>query len=476
MYEKSRFAKFWIYLMVVFWAGYLIFFGSLFAIALQDGSREPYHIINGGLLVFFVMDFIMRIPLQKIPSQELKPYMLLPIKRNLIYHYLLLRSGLNGYNFFWMFFFVPFAILSVARFYGITGVLSYCTGIWLLMLINNYWYLLCRMLISSRFLWILLPIVFYIAWGAAIFIPDDGPLFYFFINIGEGYITTHYLTFAGTLVILAICYLLCLSVVKRQAYNELNKVDDTTVQVKTVSEYSFLNRFGMVGEYMKLELKLILRNKMCKQSLYGVGVLVLSFSLLIAFTDVYEGGMKDFLVLYNFVIFSLFLNSIMSFEGNYIDGLMSRKESILSLLKAKYLVYSLGQIVPLILLIPAMITGSVAPLTCLSWLLFVPGFVYFGTFQMAVYNCSSLSLNVKTTQRTGATGMQYLISGLTFGVPLMLFFILQTFFSETTVSLIIMGIGAIFIAASPLWLNNVYHRFMKRRYINMEGFRNSRQK
>ena len=28
MYEKSKFGKFWMYFMFVFWAGYLIFFGT----------------------------------------------------------------------------------------------------------------------------------------------------------------------------------------------------------------------------------------------------------------------------------------------------------------------------------------------------------------------------------------------------------------------------------------------------------------
>ena len=33
MYEKSKFGKFWMYFMSVFWAGYLIFFGTTFAFA-----------------------------------------------------------------------------------------------------------------------------------------------------------------------------------------------------------------------------------------------------------------------------------------------------------------------------------------------------------------------------------------------------------------------------------------------------------
>lgn len=57
----------------------------------------------------------------------------------------------------------------------------------------------------------------------------------------------------------------------------------------------------------------------------------------------------------------------MSFEGNYIDGLMSRKESIMSLLKAKYYTYSIGEIIPFILMIPAIIMNKLTLLGAFAW-------------------------------------------------------------------------------------------------------------
>jgi gamma-glutamylcysteine synthetase len=37
------------------------------------------------------------------------------------------------------------------------------------------------------------------------------------------------------------------------------------------------------------------------------------------------------------------------------------------------------------------------------------------------------------------------------------------------------GLGIIGIALEPLWMRNIYNRFMARRYANMDGFRNSRE-
>ena len=390
---------------------------------------------------------------------------------------LLIRSGLDSFNLFWFFFFVPFAILTITRFYGVTGVLTYLIGIWLLMLLNNYWFLLCRMLMGEHFCWFLLPVLVYGALGAAFFIPDESPLFDFCINVGEGFILGNWLTFAVTLAIIALFYLLDRYVIGKMIYGEINKVEDTTVQVKHVSEYRFLERYGQVGEYMKLELKMLLRNKICKRGLYSAGGVVLVFSALIAFTDAYQGGMKDFLVMYNFALFGiLFLSTIMGYEGNYIDGLMSRKESIYSLLQAKYAIYSIGQVIPLVMIIPAIIMGKVTLLTAISWFFFIPGFVYFGMFQMAVYNNRTVDMNNKMTQRNVGTGMQNLISSAVFIVPLLLYFLLHFLTGETTTAWIFIAIGLAFILTSRYWLRNVYNRFMKRRYKNMEGFRDSRQK
>lgn len=478
MYEKSKFGKFWMYFMSVFWAGYLIFFGTTFAFAFDGGAKEAYHVMNSGLIFILALDFLLRLPFLKTPTQEVKPYLLLPIKRSRLIDFLLLRSGLNSFNLLWLFLFVPFAIITVTKFYGIGGVLTYCIGIWLLIVFNNYWYLLCRTLMDERIWWVLLPIVIYGGIAAALFIPDNSPLFSFFIDLGEGFITGNILTFICVLVAITLMWFINRSIMQKLVYNELNKTEDTTVQVKTVSEYKFLDRYGEIGEYIRLELKLLLRNKVCKKSLYSVTAIVLIFSLTISFSDIYDGGMRDFFVLYNYIIFGiLFLSPLMSYEGNYIDGLMSRKESIYSLLRAKYLLYSIALIIPFVLMIPGMVTGRVSVLGCIAWIVFVPGAVYFCLFQLAVYNNKTLDLNAKMTGRQNVgTGLQNLISGAAFGVPLLLFFVLNATVGKEVTPWILLVIGILFIATSRWWLRNVYHRFMKRRYKNMEGFHDSRQK
>lgn len=478
MYEKNKFGKYFMYAMAVFWAGYLIFFGISFAKLFQESApnMEPYHVLNSGLIFVLALDFLLRFPFQTTPTQEVKPYLLLPVKRNRILDFLLIRSGLNKFNFIWLFMFVPFAALTVTRYFGVAGVITYSIGIWLLMVFNNYWYLLCRTLMNERIWWVILPIVVYAALGCAIFIPKESVVGDFFMNLGEGYIEGNILAFAGTLVAITVLWLINRSIIAGLVYSEINKVEDS--KIKHVSEYRFLERYGEIGEYLRLELKLLFRNKACKTSLRMIALIVILFSGLLSFSEVYDGPfMKGFISIYSFVAFgTVILVRIMSYEGNYLDGLMSRKESILNLLKAKYYFYSIAIVIPFVLMIPAIVTGKITLLNACSFAFFTTGFVYFVLFQMVVYNNKTVALHEGVTGRSSTgTAYQSLISFAAFGLPMALFFSLKNVFGEVTTEWIMLGVGLAFTVASPLWIKNVYLRFMKRRYQNMEGFRDTRQ-
>ena len=104
-FDRNRFAKFLIYFMVAFWAAYLIFIGVMLSFAFEDifPSMEPYHIMNQELIYLLILDFLLRFMLQPAMSQEIKPYLLMPVKKNKLVDTLLLQSGISSYNFFWFF-------------------------------------------------------------------------------------------------------------------------------------------------------------------------------------------------------------------------------------------------------------------------------------------------------------------------------------------------------------------------------------
>ena len=477
MYEKNKFGKFLAYFMSIFWIGYLIFFGTTFAFGFADAApnMEPYHVMNKGIIFVLILDFLMRFAFQKTPTQEMKPYLLLPIKKNRLLDFLLIRSGMGGINFLWLFMFVPFALFTVTKFYGITGIITYNLGIYLLVLLNNYWYLLCRTLINERIWWIILPIAVYGLLGVAEFVSGTHPVSAFTMILGEAFIEGKILVFLGTIAAIALMWIINRWVMSKLTYSELNKVEDT--KVMSVSEYKFLERYGEVGEYLRLELKMLLRNKRCKSSLRTIAIIVIFFSAILSFGHVYDSPfMKGFIAIYSFVAFgTVILTQIMSFEGNYLDGLMARKESIFTLLKAKYYFYSIVIIIPFVLMIPAVVMGKLTLLNLFTFTFFTIGVIYFMLFQMAVYNNKTVPLNEGITGRQASgTGFQTLVSLGSFTVPMILYFSLNAAFGETIGQWILLIVGLGFMFTSDIWIKNIYNRFMKRRYKNMEGFRDTK--
>ena len=192
----------------------------------------------------------------------------------------------------------------------------------------------------------------------------------------------------------------------------------------------------------------------------------------IVLSDVYDSdGMTNFWGLYAFMIFgTMNLIGLMSYEGNYIDCL-------LTLLKAKYIFYSLLLIAPFLLMLPAVISGKWSLLMLVSYMIFTMGFQFFIAFQTAVYNKITVPLNTKMTDKAGlkTNYIQIVLVVIVFIVPNILVNILQSVFSENVAYLTMLFIGLCFIATHRLWLRNVYNRLMKRKYANLEGFISSRQ-
>ena len=162
-------------------------------------------------------------------------------------------------------------------------------------------------------------------------------------------------------------------------------------------------------------------------------------------------------------------------EGNYIDLLMTHRENILSLLKAKYFFHCAILLVPLVIMLPAVIEGKFTVLMMVSYMLLCSGLLYFIMFQLAVYNKQTLPLEQKLTGKGNfENGIQLAIEMAAFFLPVALVAILQLIFETNTAFIIQALIGLAFTLTYPIWLRNIYHRMMARRYKNLEGFHASR--
>ena len=476
MLDKNRFMKFLMAFMWLYYAAILLFMGVVMAMGMRHSYNgvAAFHVFDGGLLYILMTDFWLRFMLQETPAQNAQPYALLPIRRSFLMNVYLTRSGLAWGNLYWGFLLVPFALIAITVPIGWGATIGWLLGWWLLLVANGYAYLFCRALILKHLAWTLLPAAIHGALLAIMLVPDKNMLDMPCTLLMYGFLKWDLLPFLFVAALIAFLYWANYRLQKGMVYDEVGKKEDQ--EIKHATQLNFLNRYGRIGEYFKLEVKQRLRNKSVRMGFFvGLSAMIL-FSVIMYFSDVYDNNfMRSFICLYNYMILGMMtLVTIMCYEGNYIDGLMSRRESILQLLTAKYYFNVLLLLIPPIILMPLMIIGKMSVWMNVGYFFFTAGVLYPCFFQMAVYNKNTLPMNAKITSKQGDTAQQ-VISMVIFFLPIGLERAATALLGDPWGYIFLAALGIAGIATHRYWLRNVYHRFMARRYKNMEGFRASRQ-
>lgn len=473
IYEANKAAKWVIGFSAGMMALYLLGLSILLALSANESSRftSPEFIMGVSPFIFFI-DFWARFVAQQTPSQIIKPYILLPLPRYACIDSFVITSLFTWGNLIWFALLIPYCLMSVVFSYGLLSALSLLLLFYMMILTNSQWYAIVRTLISRSQLWWALPVVFYLAVAGPWVIVDFKYFMTLFATIGTD---IEY----GNLLPHAIALLLLTAVTganRRLQYNnvmqELGKQADTAP--KKVYSFSMLDRLGELGEYLKLETYLVMRNKNPRKTFIFATALVFLISLIISFTEVYDTDfMTNFWCIYNFVIYAaMILAKVMNYEGNYIDALMVHKENILKLLTAKYYFFCMLLILPFILMLPMVFVGKWHILMLVSYAVFTAGFQHFLLMQLAVYNNKAIPLNEKFIGKGGIENnyIQVVEEMIAFFLPLLVIHILSLFLVDYTVWFIMMAVGFAFVATHRLWLRNIYNRLMARRYKNLESF------
>ena len=470
MFEQNQIGKIFAYIGIAFTVLYLIVLGTILGWGTRGGD---FGLIFSFLPFILTLDFFMRFGMQQTPAMLIKPYVLMPINRMSIIDCFLANNILSTGNFIWFALFLPYVFLCFCGGLTFVNSIAMLLLLYFIIIVNSQWYLLVRTLVNHKIWWWILPAVVYLAFYGYAFIDVDKwikGVFRFCEDNGFSW---------WTALISFVLFLVLFTVNRRLQMHfvceEISRQEKT--KLKHVSQFTFLNRFGQIGEYLKLEIKSTMRNKAVKQRFIQGIVIITMLSLLLSFTDVYDGRFStNIWCLYCFVFFgAVNLVKIMGPEGNYIDLLMVHKENIYTLLKAKYYFYCAVLLLPALLLIPTVVSGRYSILMILAYVFITSGPEYCILFQLAVYNKQTLPLNEKITGKGNfENSLQLVIELIVFFIPVALALLFTAIFGDTIGYTILIVIGLLFTFTHSLWLKNVYRRMMTRRYQNLDGFHTTR--
>ena len=471
IFEQNKWAKVMTYFGAAMLALYMILYGCIIAMTAEGEAGRMISFMP----LILVIDYLFRFVVQTTPGMMVKPYILLPISRYTAIECFLLSSHLSGYNFLWLCMFVPYSIILLFAGVGFWPVMLELAACLLIIMLNSQVYLFFRTLINRNVLWFLASVVVYaIPYIPWILDPNKKTAARLLDTYAEAGRAWCFLL--AVVIVIALLFVVNRHFQFKYVYEEISKKKERAL--KHVSQFAFLNRFGLVGEYLKIEVKSNLRNKTMRTRCIMSLSLIVMFSMLIAYTNIYDSVyMQNFWCLYCFAIYSVSaLIKIMGQEGNYIDLLMMHRENIIALLKAKFWFYSAVLLIPFLVMLPAVFTGKFTLLMLVAYMLLTAGVLHFVIFQLAVYNKQTLPLQQKVTAKGNfENGMQLVIELLSLFAPGAIATIGFLLVGPTYTFIFMSLIGLAFIATHPIWIRHIYKRMMQRRYENIDGFHTTRQ-
>ncbi|GHU88207.1 hypothetical protein FACS1894155_02620 [Bacteroidia bacterium] len=476
MFERNLGVKIFMFVCFGFLAVEFFAIGFfLDRLCLELGNyASPLDCFNSGLLYVMMADFVVKFLLKSNQSMQIAPYLTLPIKRNGLFNFLQSKEFVSMWNWYMMFLIVPFAFKVIPVEYSFFHVFVFLICFYLLCIANSLLVALTKAWVKTGIWKLFFPAVIIagILVAAFKFNFSFGDYTQQFGSWLMGTNPIAWVVFIGIFI-----FLWCANrwLMRSILYKEMQgeKVRDSV----SFSNMSFLDRFGEIGEFINLELKLIFRNKRLKNQLFTfVAVLVIFGVQLVSNRMVLENFFMSlfwigFMVGGFGLIFSQFLFMA---ESSYFDGLITRNHSFLSLMKAKYYSYVvISFLVYLLLLAFIWYNKMMSVLLITSAFFYYIGVVYCCVFQNGVYNKTFLDLsdsgfmNWKTS-----TTSQMIITMVAMFVPIGLVVIVKSLTSEEIACYFMLTTGVLFVLGSNIWLKWTCNRMMKRRYIIMEGFRN----
>ena len=479
MFERNLAVRIFMYFVFGLLAIEFLSFGFLLdTLLLKVGPYErAIDTFNSILPYLFVLDFIIKFFFKTNESMQIAPYLSLPVKRNRLFDFLLRKEFTSFWNFYFLFLVVPFALKAVAPYFGFPAAALYILLFYLLCIANSLLVSIINNLISKSFRFYILAAIRVVYPFFLIFVCkiDWGD---YISRTGEMFLNYNLWIYAAFTVFFSALWFINRRQMRDRLYCELQS--DKVDRISSFSSLSFLDRFGVTGDFINLELRMILRSPRLKQQVLCSGILIIGlfFYMLYAPNNAFSESGPFILFLYGILAVGL-MGIVMgqylfTSESSFFDGLAARKTSLFELLKSKYILYcSYSLLVTLLLLIPAF-QGKINGFLPVSLFFYTTGPIYFLIFQNAVYNKTCFDLFDKGMWNwKGQSGNMLAITMITMFIPVILALTLNGIFGEMTANSFMLIVGLAFTFSSKYWLTWTYNRFLKRKYRNMEGFRSN---
>jgi hypothetical protein len=422
------------------------------------------------LLYYFSIDILIRFMVQDLPTLSIQPYLVQNIRRRQLIRFLNFRSLFTIINFMPLLFFTPFTIVEIGPLYGYGVTAGFLVSFIFLTGFNHFLILYIKRKTLLSVWWML---------GFFVVVAILGLCDYFkifsFRHLSELLFTP--LLHAPWLAIVPVGLAVAAFwnnyfFLYRNLYLEDIERKDKR---KEGSEYTFLNRFGIIGELIALDVKLMLRNKRPRAVLMLSGIFIL-YGFIFYKREYYDKGFLGMVLVGGIFITGIFISNygqfLFAWQSSHFDGLMAARLSIRTYIKSKFVLFNA---VCTILLIISSFYGL------LSWkILVVQIAAYFYNIGVhtviAVYFSTRNYKPIDITKKAafnyqGMGAAQWLYSFFILLIPMVIYLPFSLLMGPWWGILALGLAGLISLILQDWWIDWLVRQFNQRKYQILEGFR-----
>lgn len=472
VWAKNLIANVFLGFAALMLTGYLLLFGIFLSDILDKAlpDEDPIALLNGIIIYYFAFEFFIRFFLQNMPVLAIEPYLHLPMPKRKIVHFMLRKSQLSVFNLMAMLIFTPFAFRKIAPEFGLEGALAWVGVIIGLTFCIHFLTILFKKKLNEQpnLLLIIAGLIFGI--GASdyyqVFSLSDISSSIFYSIIEQPFLVVI------PLVLWFVFYRLNYGFLIANTYPE--ELSSKKKKSKISGDFAFLRRFGLTGELMALELKLILRHKRPRNAMVLAGFL-LFYGLIFYPQEEYQKMSWIFLFVGIFIT-GLFIiqygQFLLSWEGGYFDFVLTRKVRFKEYFESKYYLFVATSTIAFIISLAYGYFGWNIILINLAAFLFNIGVNVFIVMRIALFNPKKIDLSKRAAFNYEGVGAAQFLMGLP--VLFLPYVIYAPFlaFGIGNYGLLLLGIiGLTGIILRDKWFDYITNSFIKNRHKIAAGFR-----
>lgn len=428
-------------------------------------DKNPAIVFLKYVFFYHLVDFLLRFKVQEIAILNPEPYRTLPISTRKLYSFPMITSHFSFFNLLAIIIFLPFTISTIWTEHGVLNGLLWVVLFFSLALTSNYLSVTFKLFMRKYPIW---GYVFYFAVLGFVVLE-----FMKITNVSDAYAWGFLKAIQYPFIILIpilvgiLAYRLGVNFLFKNRYDGVS----TKNPIKILN-YSFLERFGEVGQFLKMELKFIFRNKKVK-AIFFSSIFFIGFGMNFYFDFKANSFKNVFSGIFIVSMFSMnYAQIIFAGISSHFDGFTTMSINLKTWLRSKYLVCVIASTLSLLISMVYMLFDVRIVFFNLALYFFVIGVIlpflmYLSLFYNKPFNVvENKSFDFKSLDwksfipLIGMLGFPFCIYGICYllGNVYMMYYILA-------------GLGIIGIATNGYWLKQIVLKFQEQKHKLAEGFR-----